>query len=281
MSTDKIFKGEEYRSHFDPKAYLHACYPPEMPISRSKPLQYLYEFYSDHKHSCPSREFSVLDLGCGPVVAYVISAAQFVSEIVLAEYSDRNRQEFCDNLLKIGTGNIDHEWTHVFEYVVTKVEGKSTTEIIERERKVKSVIKDVVPCDITKDPVMNPEYMKEYDVVQCILCLEAACSDREMYVSGLKRIWSLTKPGGTFILYTVNRNHSSVPASYEVGGLHFHDVRVTLEFVLASLIQVGFSIVKTIPIFYFVDDDSEKTCSFNLVFATKFAAPLHETDRSS
>ena len=270
-STEKILKGEDYHSHFDPKAFLHRYEAPEMVryISiRTEPLRYLYEFYRDHSY--PSREFSVLDLGCGPVVANVISAAQFASEIVPAEYSDRNRQEFCDNLLKIGTGNTDNEWTSMFEYVVTEVEGKSTTEIIERERKVKSVIKDIVPCDITKDPVMSPEYMKEYDVVQSILCLEPACSDREMYVSSLKRIWSLTKPGGTFILHTINRNHSPIPAWYKVGGLHFHDVRVTLEFVLASLIQVGFSIVKTIPLLNIVDDDSaEKTRSFNLVFATK------------
>ena len=263
MEQQPLF-GESYHTMFNPKDYLQMYYADvkdnHVITCRMKPV---YDFYKSlDATGLGSGGLKVLDLGCGPVIANVISAAEIASEIVLAEYTELNRKEITKWL---GKDSDAHDWTPFFTYIVTEVEGRSIQEIAVREEKLRSAIKAVVPCDLTKDPIMSSEYTQEYDVVQAFLSLEPASSSKEEYLSILKRIRLLVKPGGTFILYSVQTSEELPgPAVYEVGeDVQFSDLRVSIEFVKSSLKSAGFNTIKTLPLA--VDnEDTEDIATFTL-----------------
>ena len=72
---------------------------------RSSPMKPVYDFYKSLDTTrLGSEGLRVLDLGCGPVIANVISAAEFASEIILAEYTELNRKEFT--IISLSTKHI-------------------------------------------------------------------------------------------------------------------------------------------------------------------------------
>ena len=76
---------------FDPWAYLDYQYG-EVNGFHHHSLKHIHEFYK----SCwsPSADLKVLEFGAGPVIAYVIRASLYTSEIVLSEYMETNRKCF-------------------------------------------------------------------------------------------------------------------------------------------------------------------------------------------
>ena len=240
--------GEGFHAHFNPKDYLKKNYTDVESTPLFSLIQRpIYDFYKSYGATNSATDgLKVLDIGCGPVIAHVISAAEYASEIVLSEYTELNRKE----LTKWLDNDPDaHDWTPYLRYVVTEVEGKSKEEINGREKKMKSAIKAVVPCDLKKDPVMSAEYMKEYDVVQAILCLAGASSSKQEYLLMLKRIWSLIKPGGTFVFYAAY-SAQDLPGRgvYHVGNVPVSFLHVSFEFVNSSLLSAGFDPIQAIPL---------------------------------
>ena len=106
---------------------------------------------------------------------------------------------------------------------------------------LRSSIKAVIPCDITKDMPLPTEYMKQYDVVLSILCLEGACQTRDDYVPALKRLVHLLKSDGKLFLYHAERDDSSGPAQYPIGGQWYKNIRISSKFIIESLKAAGFS----------------------------------------
>ena len=156
MEQQPLF-GESYHSMFNPNSYLQMHYADvkDNPIM-SSPMKPVYDFYKSLDATGLGTEgLKILDLGCGPVIANVISAAEFASEIILAEYTELNRKEITKWLDKDLNA---HDWTPFFTYIVTEVEGRNIEEIAVREGKLRSAIKAVVPCDLTKDPIVSSEY---------------------------------------------------------------------------------------------------------------------------
>ena len=261
MEEQPLF-GESYHSMFNPKNFLQMNYADvkdnHVITSRMKPV---YDFYKSlDATGLGSGGLKVLDLGCGPVIANVISAAEFASEIVLAEYTELNRKEITKWLDKDSDA---HDWTPFFTYIATEVEGRSIQEIAVREEKLRSAIKAVVPCDLTKDPVLSSEYTQEYDVVQAFLSLEPASSSKEEFLSILKRIRLLVKPGGTFILYSVQTSEDLPgPGVYEVKGVKFSYLRVSVKSIESSLRSAGFNSIKTLPLVR--REDTEDIITFTL-----------------
>ena len=74
---------------FDLWTYLHYQYG-EVNGFHHHSLKHIHEFYK----SCwsPSADLKVLEFGAGPVIAYVIRASLYASEIVLSEYLETNRK---------------------------------------------------------------------------------------------------------------------------------------------------------------------------------------------
>ena len=115
---------------------------------------------------------------------------------------------------------------------------------------------------------MSAEYMKEYDVVQAILCLAGASSSKQEYLLMLKRIWSLIKPGGIFVFYASQSQDLPGRGVYHVGNVPISFLRVSSEFVNSSLLSAGFDSIQAIPLLTLrVSKDDYET--FTLFFCKK------------
>ena len=240
---ERILFGEDYCDKFSPQDYLQTYYGVANlgPIHLFK-LKQVHEFYQ----SCPSSaKLRILDIGTGPSIANMISAAPYAAEIVLTEYTEGNRSTL---LQWLNNDPNAFDWTHVFKHIVVDLEGKSEEELPIRAELVRKVVKAVVPCDVNQDPPIHPKYVDQYNIVTEFLCLTAACATRIDYKAALVRVHALLKPGGKIVQYTIHSKDAPTQASYPVGPYNFYELRISRDFVLKSLEQVGFCDVKVIAL---------------------------------
>ena len=139
-----------YKS-FDPEGYVKHLFASETTVSNYL-LKCLAKFYNSLPCSASLR---VLDYGCGPSLAYSISAASKASEIVLADYAKPNRdylQEWLD-----GRDSV-HDWTPCFQHVVQTLEGGSEEDAKQRQHLLRSKVKAIVPCDINQEDFIDERH---------------------------------------------------------------------------------------------------------------------------
>ena len=115
MASQQVSRDYEL---FDPWAYLDDLYG-EVDGFHHHSLKHMHEFYK----SCGSSSagLKVLEFGAGPVIAYVISASLYASEIVLSDYVEANRK-----VLQMWLDRDPNapNWSPFFEHVVQELEGK-------------------------------------------------------------------------------------------------------------------------------------------------------------
>ena len=94
------------------------------------------------------------------------------TEVVLAEYSEKA----CSSLrLWLDKDPKAFNWSPYVNYMVETVEGGTIQDVEEREKRLRSIVKAVVHCDITQDIPIEKGYEGPYDVVMSILCISNAC----------------------------------------------------------------------------------------------------------
>ena len=236
---ERILFGEDYCDKFSPQDYLQTYYGVANlgPIHLFK-LKQVHEFYQ----SCPSStKLRILDIGTGPSIANMISAAPYAAEIVLSEYTEANRSTL---LQWLNNDPNAFDWTHVFKHVVVDLEGKTEEEVPKRAELVRKIIKAVVPCDVNRDPPIPTEYVDQYDIVTDFLCLVSACATTEDYTAAIVRLHALLKSGGKIVLYTPEYENTLTPVSYPVGPHNFFDLPLSKDDIFKSLEQAGFCDVK-------------------------------------
>lgn len=191
--------------------------------------------------SCHSDGIKVVDYGCGPVVANVISAAGIpnVSQIVMAEYTARSREAIQQWLDKDPSA---FDWSLYFKYVVKTLEGKTEQQVAKREERMRSLLK-VVSCDITLDQPIEKGYEGPYDIVICSLCLMSCSNSEDEYRAGVRKLSSIMKPGGLLLIYSTQKNPEDEDPFYIVGSHYFHDLKVTYELHTSALKEAGLSIL--------------------------------------
>ena len=243
MDTGTISEKNNYPERFDPRNYLDAYYKlrPCGPFGTK-----LHEFFNsaEQKDLYQSDKIKVLDYGCGPAICHSISAAGIpnVSEIVLAEYTARNREAVQQWLDKDPSA---FDWSLHIKYVVQTLEGKAEQQVAEREERMRSLVK-VVSCDITEDPPIDKGYEGPYDIVISCLCLETSCNNLDEYRAGIAKLTSLVKPGGLLLIYSIDMQPEDGPACYDVGQEHFESLCVSCDFIDGALKETSvLSIRKT------------------------------------
>ena len=248
-STARLAMAEtqnEYSNGFDVDAYLTSrfadprCQEDES-LVRNFALQNIHDYFRKKSPVAVegSTNFKVLDYGCGPVIANVISAAGFATEIVLAEYTEEGRTALRRWLDRDPSC---FNWFPYFKYIVQTLEGKGLQEAGDREECVRRVVKAVVGCDVTQDPPIKKGYEGPYDVVICCFCLSTACRTKADCSNAVHRLATLVKPGGVLLLQTFESKNPDGPLrSYKIGSQVFHAVPLSQAFVLATLEQVGLS----------------------------------------
>ena len=178
----------------------------------------------------------VLDFGSGPSILATISAASKASEIVLSDYTERNR-DALNQWLKKDAEAID--WSPHFSYVVETLEKKSKQEASERQEQVRRVVKAVVHCDIHQSPPIENDYNNQYDVVICSLVLDGTSSTLSEYKDDMAKLAALVKPGGLFLLYGIDRQGEN--GFYDVGDYRFKNMGITAEFAMEAMRDAGCS----------------------------------------
>jgi hypothetical protein len=125
-----------FQSRFSAKDYLNTtsyrC--PGGNVLRDFAIGKVHEFFKENKLDTvkPGETLNVLDYGCGPVIAHVISAAGIEStEIVLAEFTDGCREAVQ---LWLDKDSSAWDWTPYIKYVVQTLEGNEDEyEVTQRE----------------------------------------------------------------------------------------------------------------------------------------------------
>ena len=70
------------------------------------------------------------------------------------------------------------------------------------EERVRSVTKEIVPCDVMKDPVMDHPN-QPFDAILTTLCIEETCTDFKTYKANIHRLVGVLKPGGYLFIGTM------------------------------------------------------------------------------
>ena len=215
----------------DPWAYLN--YYKEVDVWHRHSLSVLHEFYKSY--GSPPVGLKVLEFGAGPVISYEISAALYASEIVLSEYTEKNRKVLQ---MWLDRDPEAPNWNPFFEYVVQELEGKRKEEATMRQDELHRAVKAVIPCDISKDSPIDPAYCGPYDVVFSSLCLDAACTSLEEYAEGVCKLAKYIKPGGKLLLQSAFGPADTV--FYIVGKEKFIGLSISGEFLTTTLKKTGF-----------------------------------------
>ena len=199
-----------------------------------------------HSVPLPQAELKLLDYGCGPVIANVISASQYVSDIVLAEYTPQGRV-LLEKWLKRDP-SFTFDWSPHFKYIVQMLEGRSEDEVKEREESLRQKIKAIVPCDITQDPPIPQEYAGPYDILICSLVIDVTATNVDEYEEQLRRLSALVKPGGYMLTVTdtTPTDEEFVNDYYMAKEQRFNLFVLSPQNLISLIEKVGFSPIDTI-----------------------------------
>ena len=229
---------DDYRTHgLDVECYLSTRF--RCPGSRNDFEHQMRDFSLHNLHqffqslSTTTTDLKVLDYGCGPVVANVISAARVATEIVFAEYTEEGRSA-VQQWLKQDPKAFD--WSPYFEYVVQTLENGSLQEAKMREKRVRKIAKAVVQCDVAQDPPIDINYLGPYDVVICCLSIGHVSNTNEEFEREISRIAALVKSGKHLLIQLVESNDMNESiGSYPIGDKMYTEKRVCYAFVQATL----------------------------------------------
>ena len=233
----KLMASRQNYELFDPWDYVEDEYDTVSDPFHRHSLKLMHEFYKSY--GSPPAGLKVLEFGTGPVVIYEISASLYASEIVLSEYTEKNRE-----LLQMWLDRDPEapDWSPFFECVVQELEGKSKEEVAMREEKLRQVVKAVIPCDIHKDTPIEPAYHGPYDVVFTCQCLECACTSLEEFSGAVSKLAKFVKPGGKLVIVTMEGAGDNF--FYMVGDEKFFGISIREETVTTMLQQAGFHDIK-------------------------------------
>ena len=108
---------------------------------------------------------------------------------------------------------------------------------LQRE-KLHQVVKVVIPCDIHKNPPVEPAYCGPYDVIVTSFCLQSACNSLEEYSGAVSKLAKLLKPEGKLVIITMDGPGDTF--FYMVGEKKFTSLSISEEALTTILQQNGF-----------------------------------------
>lgn len=183
-------------------------------FSKFNPMDYLEEYYMDDDENDPENDFllgffhhvygqmprqkKLLEVGGGPVIYPLISASSKVDEIIFSEFIRENRMAVKDWVKKDPCA---FNWSRYFQYVA-EMECTSPESVEERLR---SKLKKIIKCDISKTNPISPLSHTNFDILSINFCPESITDDEKSYRTWLGNIVSLLKPGGIIVM-TLIRN---------------------------------------------------------------------------
>ena len=186
---------------FDVKAYLASRY--SVTVFEEQAMapwntQCYHRFYETFNGEWDNSNAVLLQLGAGPCIYDLISAAPYVAEIYHSDYL----KVCCDEVLLWKNKDPNaYDWSPYFRYVVNTLEGKDGQHaVLERETMLRSILKDSFTCDVQQSPLCTPDYLKAPDIICVNFCIEFASPSIDKYTAILKEVFGLLKPKGFLVM---------------------------------------------------------------------------------
>ncbi|XP_021367188.1 nicotinamide N-methyltransferase-like isoform X2 [Mizuhopecten yessoensis] len=191
-------------------------------------MRQLHHFFSSHNIGGTR----LLDVGTGPTVHSIISAAPHVENIDLSDYAEKNRK-YLQAWWKNG-----QDYTPEFIKFVVDLE-KSGQTPDERQSEMRSKVKNIFPIDVTKQSLLGTPPSQTYDIIIASLCFEAASRNLTDYENCVKNVSSVLRNGGHLIVC------GELDATfYKVGDFRFPSVTISKEQAKKIYNEQGFDIVE-------------------------------------
>ena len=228
MAQDTYVDPEKLKyDNFDARSYLERYY--NIPPFEGA-LKQIVKFYS----SFPDDSLTVLNYAGGPTLDLLIFAADKAREYVQADYAPSSITE-VSSWIRNDPGAFD--WKFYTKHCL-QLEGKagSKQEVEIRERRMRSVFKAAVFCDILTESneVIDCAYKGPYDVVHCIGCL-TLCPTYAAFTAAVRKLSALVNNGGFLHVEMGMDTHS-----YTVGDtVYAKRLHVTKESVIDALRLAG------------------------------------------
>ena len=228
----------ECNNGFDTRGYLASRYPGTFekdPAKSTLPwnFQCYHTFYETFHKEWDNSSAVLLQLGAGPCIWDLISAAPYVAEAYHSDYL----QGCCDEVLLWRNNDPKaYDWSPYFRYVIDTLEGNgSPNAVVEREKMLRSVVKDSFTCDVQKSP-LTPAFLKSPDIVCTNFCIEFSAVSKERYDAVLKEIFEMLRPNGFFTML-----NSLECTYYTINGVRFPcNVYLTNKYIEDILKEIGF-----------------------------------------
>ncbi|KAI8515224.1 hypothetical protein Bbelb_078150 [Branchiostoma belcheri] len=182
---------------FNAKSYLKRNYrvrPDGIPDSPEDWLPWLLKNLKDTFAGGELSGERMLDVGTGPAIHNLISAARHFPNITCAEFCQENREE----VERWIHGEEDaFDWDPFIKYVCG-LEGEGDWEA--RKEALRDAIQHLVFCDVRDKNPLGAMDGGPYDVVSSMFTLCGAARDKADFDDIVSNVGSLVKPGGTLIL---------------------------------------------------------------------------------
>lgn len=220
---------ERYKRNFDSKAYRESL----------DTISHVYYFAQRQLHDIfNDSAFSgtkLLDIGCGPTVHNVFSAARNIDYIVLSDLLPGNRNEVKKWIQRTPDAI---SWSHISE-ALASLEGHTDVKSGAKgiEERTRRAIRKVIPCNVLEPRVLPEEHRETFDVVFSSHCLECACADEKSYQEAMRNIGNLVVRGGHLILCVIAGSYE-----YLVGGATLPSLPLTETMVKDALARAEFEI---------------------------------------
>ncbi|XP_063313688.1 indolethylamine N-methyltransferase-like [Pelobates fuscus] len=173
----------------------------------------------------------LIDFSPGPVIFSLLPVCKYFKDIIILEFNDRSIKE----MEKWINGDTAFDWSHASQ-LLKDLEG-NCDELQEKEHLLRTKIKDVLKCDLSKENPTDPIILPKADCIISIWVLEMVSKDKDAYCNNLRKIYSLLKPGGHLVMvYDINVSF------LKIGEHNFHILTYDEEFPRKTLKDLGFKI---------------------------------------
>jgi len=188
---------------FDVRRYLIERYPTTLfqedqtKIMSAWDIFCYHKFYQNFNKEWNNSDAVLLEIGGGPCIYALISAAPFMAEIYHTDYV----KSCCDEVLMWKNADPNaYNWSPYFRHVVNTLEGQVNPEAVAKcESRLRSILKDSLTCDIRSEPIV-PSVSKPMDIICANFCLETSLSTMSDFEHVMKVLFEMLKSKGFLLL---------------------------------------------------------------------------------
>ncbi|XP_053310261.1 nicotinamide N-methyltransferase-like [Spea bombifrons] len=160
----------------------------------------------------------LIDISAGPNISHLMPICKFFKEITVLEFND-----LCITELKkwLNSHEEAYDWSHASNRMLNLEERSGGKQAI--EELLKSKIKRVLKCDLSKDSLTDPIVLPKADCIISAWAMEAINKDKNDYIINFRKISSLLKPGGRLILFGSFNVSYYILAGHKYGSLTYDE----------------------------------------------------------